>query len=344
VAHFLSDNVAGIHPAIVDALMIANLANDRPYGDDSLSASLDEAFSDLFDKQVAVIPCLTGTASNALAISLLVGPTQALLVHEGSHVYADECNAPEFFTGGARLTPICTADGKLTPRALERAVSRKGNIHAAQPAAISLAQATEQGGIYSVAEVSALGDFARRHDLKLHMDGARFANAVARLRCRPSEVTWQAGIDVLSFGATKNGCLAAEAVILFDPGHAPELRARAKRAGQLLSKMRFISAQLAALVEGDLWLSNARNANDMAALLAEGLAQRGIQLCGATEANMVFAALPAGLAGRLDEEGLAGYADEAGTMRLCTHWQTTSDEIKRLLHVLDQANPSTGES
>jgi threonine aldolase len=334
---FLSDNVAGAHPAVLDALASANAGDALPYGDDALSRRLDAAFSRAFGAEVAVIPCVSGTAANALALSLVAGPVDAIAVHAESHVYRDECNAPEFFTGGARLTPIAGADGKLDLYALEAAMAGKGDRHAAQPAAISLAQATESGTVYSVAETRALGDFARRHGLKLHMDGARIANAVAALGVSPAEATWKAGIDVLSFGATKNGGVAAEAVVLFDPRLAEAARYRAKRSGQLLSKMRFVSAQLLAMLEGDLWLANAAHANAMAARLAQALAATpGAQLVRPPQANMVFVRLPERSVAALQRTGLAGYVGSDGAMRLCASWRTAPQDIDALLEALTE--------
>jgi threonine aldolase len=254
-------------------------------------------------------------------------------VHAGSHVYNDECNAPEFFSG-ARLVPIAGSDGKLRVSDLASFAALKGERHAPQPAAISLAQATETGGVYDCDELAAIGDLARSHGLRVHQDGARFANAVAAIDRPPSELTWKAGSDILSFGATKNGCFMAEAVLLFDPGLAEEARYRAKRAGQLPSKMRFISAQLLAYVADDLWLHNARHANAMARLLAETLAaHRAIEIPELPPANMVFAKMPPDLIARLEEAGLAGYHAD-GTMRLCTSWITQSADLDRIAQAL----------
>lgn len=294
---FLSDNVAGAHPAVVQAVLAANTGSAAPYGDDDLSRRLDAAFSELLEHDVAVIPCTTGTAANELALSLVAGPTGAICAHEGSHVYGDECNAPEFFTGGARMTPVAGTDGKLSQGALTDAVARRG---------------------------------------------ARFANAVAALGCTPAEMTWRAGVDVLSFGGTKNGCFLAEAVVLFDPGLAEQARFRAKRAGQLASKMRFVSAQLLASLEDGLWLETARHANATAKALADKLSAAGIEVPRAPEANMVYARMPKRIADRLQTAGLAGYFD-GKVMRLCTSWNTRPSDINHLLDCVETALSESAE-
>lgn len=287
MASFLSDNVSGAHPKVVEALLAANDDDHRPYGDDHWSRRLDEAFTELFGRSVAVVPCMTGTAANALALSLLAGPINSIAAHAGSHVYNDECNGPEFFSG-SRLIPIEGPDGKLTP----------------------------QDG------------------LRIHQDGARFANAVAALDLWPSDLTWKAGVDVLSFGATKNGCIMAEAMVLFDPALASEARYRAKRAGQLASKMRFVSAQLLAYITDGLWLANARHANAMARGLAETLAAHpAVQVAKPPQANMVFATMPSELIVRLESAGLAGYHSH-GTMQLCTSWKTQAADLERIAQAL----------
>lgn len=333
MASFLSDNVSGAHPKVVEALLAANDDDHRPYGDDHWSRRLDEAFTELFGRSVAVVPCMTGTAANALALSLLAGPIDSIAAHAGSHVYNDECNGPEFFSG-SRLIPIQGPDGKLTPQDLATFPVAKGDRHRPQPAAISLAQATETGSVYSRDGLMAIGDFAKAHGLRIHQDGARFANAVAALDLRPSDLTWKAGVDVLSFGATKNGCIMAEAVVLFDPALASEARYRAKRAGQLASKMRFVSAQLLAYIADGLWLANARHANAMARGLAETLAAHpAVQVAKPPQANMVFATMPSELIVRLESAGLAGYHSH-GTMRLCTSWKTQAADLERIAQAL----------
>jgi len=335
VNHFISDNVTGAHPAIMDAVVACNEGIAPSYGNDELTKTLNDAFSNLFETDVAVIPCTSGTAANALSLSLIAGPTNAICAHEHSHVYQDECNAPEFFTGGARVSPIHGADGKLDLGALSASFSRKGDYHAAQPSAATFSQATESGSVYSLAEIKKVAGICRANELKLHMDGARFSNAVVSLGCSAAEMTWKAGVDMLSFGATKNGCMAAEAIVLFDPSLADDAMYRAKRSGQLLSKMRFVTAQLLAFLDNDLWLDNARVANNAATSLAEGLSNKSCaQLASVPQANMLFVRLDVDAVAALEKAGLAGYVDAKGMMRLCTSWRTTESDIQAFLNCL----------
>ncbi|MGB1239392.1 MAG: threonine aldolase family protein, partial [Pseudomonadales bacterium] len=307
MCRFLSDNTSGAHPNIVSALLAANEQSAAPYGDDSYSNALDRAFSQIFDTSVCVIPCLSGTAANALAISLIAGPTQSVYVHQDAHIYQDECNAPEFYSG-ARLIPFkdgdCAKSAKLTPEMFKQAELRRGDRHSVQAAAVSIAQINELGEIYQPDEVRALANYAHDHGLKLHMDGARFANAVAALNCHPADISWRAGVDILSFGATKNGCFGAEAVVLFNPEKQQEARYRAKRAGQLVSKMRFIATQLLAYIKDDLWVVNARAANQAAAQLAEQLNRFEHVETKTSGANMIFATLPAYMTAALSQVAL----------------------------------------
>ncbi len=293
--NFISDNTAGAPPEILAALARANEGTAGNYGDDDITARLGEKLSRVFEKAVAVFPVATGTAANSLALATLTPHYGAMLCHEGAHIYEDECGAPEFFSGGAKLVPIAGAHGKLTPQAIKAALAhfQRGVVHHVQPAAISLTQATERGTTYSVAEVEAIARVARKEGLSLHMDGARFANALAFLKCTPAAITWKAGVDAMSFGVTKNGALAAEAVIFFDPARAADVQYRRKRAGHLFSKMRFLSAQIEAMIDDGLWLRLAGHANAMAARLGQGVADLpGFALEHPVEANEVFARLP----------------------------------------------------
>jgi len=266
--NFRSDNVTGVAPEILAALAAANAGSAAAYGEDAVTKRLAQRFAALFEHAVEVFPVATGTAANALALATLVPSWGVIYCHEAAHIQVDECGAPEFFAGGAKLLPLAGDDAKLRPEVVERAIGGQGVVHHAQPAAISISEATEAGTLYRPEEIAALGALARRHGLALHMDGARFANAVAALGCSPAELSWRAGVDALSFGATKNGALAAEAVIFFDPAKVKGFAYRRKRGGHLLSKMRFLSAQLEAYLADDLWLANARHANAMAARLA----------------------------------------------------------------------------
>lgn len=293
--NFVSDNAAGVAPEILAALARANDSTQASYGADQITARLTGKLSLLFERKVAVFPVATGTAANALALATLTPHYGAVLCHEGAHIYEDECGAPEFFSGGAKLIPIAGALGKLTPAsiALTLAHYQRGVVHHVQPSTISLTQATERGTSYSPAEVDAISSLAKSEKMSLHMDGARFANALAFLKCTPAEITWKAGVDAMSFGVTKNGALAAEAVIFFDPARAADIEYRRKRSGHLFSKMRFLSAQIEAMIDDGLWLRLAHHANAMAQRLGQGLTQLpGCVLEHPVEANEVFARLP----------------------------------------------------
>src|SRR5690348_4964185 len=270
--NFSSDNVTGVAPEIMAALAAANAAAAAAYGADAATEGLARRFSEVFEREVAVFPVATGTAANALALATLTPPWGVVYGHRDAHFQVDECGAPEFYTGGAKLRMIEGDHGKITAGHLEAAIMGRGVVHHAQPATVSLTQSTEAGTVYQAGEIEAIAAVCRRHGLALHVDGSRFANAVAAVNRSPADLTWRAGVGALSFGATKNGAMAAEAVVFFDPKQAQEFAFRRKRGGHLFSKMRFLSAQLEAYLAGDLWLRNAGHANRMAARLAEGLA------------------------------------------------------------------------
>ncbi len=338
---FRSDNVASVAPEIMAALERVNHGTVASYGGDAISQRLDGLFSALFEKSVRVFPVSTGSVANALALSVMTPPYGAIYAHSLSHVNGEECGAPEFFSGGARVVGLEGEGGKIAPAMLERALasSGKGFVHCAQPAALTLTQSTEWGRVYSLAEVAALSAIARRAGLGVHMDGARFANAVAGLGCTPADITWRAGIDALSFGATKNGALAVEAIVLFRTELADDLAFRHKRAGQLASKMRFFSAQLEAYVADDLWLKLARHANRLAKRLGEGLARLdGATLVAPVEANEVFVDLPRSMVDGLRTEGALffGWPEpwvDSPTIRLVTRHDMAEAEVDRLLEV-----------
>ena len=308
---FFSDNTAAASPRVMAALAAANAATASPYGKDAWTARVEERFAAIFEREVAVFLVLTGTAANALALASIVRPWGAILTHEEAHVVEDECGAPEFFSNGAKLVDLPGTGAKLTPQTVTKALShlRAGDVHQVQAQALTITQATECGTVYTPAEVRALKQAAAPRGLKLHMDGARFANALVTLGCTPAEITWKAGVDVLSFGGTKNGALAAEAVIFFDPADAAEMTWRRKRAGQTLSKGRFLGAQFDALLADDHWLDLARHANACARRLAEAVAQgSAARLAWPCQANEVFIVLPAAVRERLKAAG-AGYHD-----------------------------------
>ncbi len=325
-----SDNVTGVAPEILDAILRANHGTAASYGADELTTGLGDSFSEVFGKSCAVQPLGTGTAANALALSLLTPPWGAILCSAVSHVYDSECGAAELFTGGAKVTPLPETHGKLLPETLEERLERAGwgRTSEVQPAVLSIAQATERGTVYRPDEIAALTAIARRHGLKVHLDGARFANAVAALGCAPADLTWRAGVDVLSFGGTKNGCLAAEAIVMFDESLAEPLRFRARKAGHVFSKMRFVSAQLEAYVEDGLWLRLAAHANAMADRLARGLAPiDGARLFHPVEINEIFMTLPKAAQDALRRDGFGFYDRGQGEVRLVTAFDTSPDRI-----------------
>ncbi len=303
---FASDNTAGAHKAVMAALAKANAGTSPAYGHDPLTARVEQQFRALFEHDVAVALVATGTAANALAIASVTPPWGAVLTHIESHVADDECGAPEFFADGAKIVGLPGTGNKLEPDVLTERLSRMphGVLRQVQPACLSITQATEAGQVYTAAEVAALASIAHGRDMMVHMDGARFANAVASLGCTPADITWKAGVDILTFGGTKNGAWAAEAVIFFDTAKAAQLPWRAKRAGQILSKGRFLAAQWDALLQDDLWLELARHSNAMAIALGEGLAAvPGVRLGWQVQANEVFALLPAQAWQRLEAAG-----------------------------------------
>ena len=335
--NFASDNVTGVAPEIFAALEAANQGDAMPYGEDAWTERLTAQFSELFETEVAVFPVATGTAANALALALLAPPYGAIYCHHEAHVAVHECGAPEFYTGGAKLVPLAGAHGKLAPEtvAAQLGLPGRGIDHYVQPAALSLSQATEAGTVYLPDEVAALCEVARAHQIGVHMDGARFANAVAALGCAPADLTWRAGVDVLSFGATKNGAMAAEAAVLFRPDLARTLPYRRKRGGHLVAKMRFLAAQLAASLEGGRWLAWAGHANAAARRLAAGLEHiPGADLIHPVDANEVFVTLPEPVVAGLERDGARFHrwdSDGAPILRLVTAFDTRDDEVERLL-------------
>ncbi|PCD04455.1 low specificity L-threonine aldolase [Sphingomonas spermidinifaciens] len=324
---FFSDNAAPACPAVMAALVEANV-QDTAYDGDGWSQRLDGAFSDLFGTDVAVLWVPTGTAANALALAAMVPPHGAVLCHREAHIQVDECGAPEFYTHGAKLLLIEGEGAKLTPQSIEDTASAiRDDVHQVQPHAISITNATEAGRVYTPAEVAAIGEVAKRRGLALHMDGARFANAVAHLGCAPAEVTWRAGVDALSFGFVKNGGMSAEALVFFRPDLAATTRYRRKRAGHLQSKGRYLAAQLLAMLEGDVWLANARAANAGAALIAAAAPHRLVE---PVEANEVFLRLSAEEAASLRTQGFDFYDWGPGQARFVTAWDQGEAAVRPL--------------
>lgn len=338
--NFLSDNAEAAAPEMLEALRAANDGSAIPYGDDDLTLRLQGELTRVFEHEAAAFPVVTGTAANALALASLVPSHGAVLCHSDAHVATDECGAPEFFTHGAKIVTVDGPHGKLSPDSVARAAAQftKDCVHHSQPAALSMTQATERGTCYRPDEIKTLAALASRHGMKLHMDGARFANAIAWLGCTPAEATWRAGVDVLSFGGTKNGALAAEAVVFFDPGAAQDFGYRRKKSGHLLSKMRFVSAQLLCALAENRWLVWAGRANAKARNLAAQLETiSGAEIVHPIEANVVFAHLPETTVARLRVRGAKFYdwSPPAGgrvLVRLVTSPATTDADIERLIN------------
>jgi threonine aldolase len=334
--------VAGAAPEVLDALMAANSGAQSSYGDDDWSRALDRRLADLFEHELTAFPVATGSAANALALSSLIPPWGAVLCHEEAHIATDECGAPEFFAQGAKLIGLAGAHGRISGAAIDARMRHAARgVHHVQPAAVSITQATEAGTCYGAQEIADIGQSCRAFGLKLHMDGARFANAVATLGCSPAEATWKSGVDVLSFGLTKNGAMAAEAVIFFDPAAGRDFGFRRKRAGHLYSKMRFAAAQFEALLEDGLWLRLASQANAMARRLADGLGGlAGVALLHPVEANELFVLAPAEAIGRLEAAGYKFYPWDAPAgpcVRFVTAFDSTEEHIDRLLAAVREA-------
>lgn len=336
MANFASDNTAPAHPAVIAALQRVNQGDMPAYGRDPVTARLRESFAEVFRcPDLALFPVFNGSACNGLALARMIKPYESVLAHRRSHINNDECGLPEFFTGG-RIVGLEGAHGKLSPDSIGDLIEQTLDHapHTSRPRAISITQSTELGTVYTPAEVKALSAVARRHGMFLHMDGARLGNAVASLGCHPAEVTAEAGVDILSFGGTKAGALLAEACVIFNPALAEDFAYVHKRAGQLPSKTRFVSAQLQALLDGDLWLELARHANGMAGRLREGLAAKGIGIVHPVEANELIVTFPDGLAERLWANGHQFYAwpnEAKRAYRLVTHFATTEADVAAFL-------------
>lgn len=321
---FFSDNAASVHPAVLDALSACNSV-DTAYDGDAISKSLDGVMSDLFETDVTALWVATGTAANSLALASLCPPYGSVLCHADAHIQNDECGAPEFYTHGAKLSLIEGEGAKITAEALAaKLAATPGGVHWAQPHALSITNATEYGRVYTPAEVAALSAIAKPRGLGVHMDGARFANALVTLGCSPADMTWRAGVDVLSFGFTKNGGLSTECLVYFDRDKAKGGPERRKRAGHLLSKGRYLAAQIVALLRDDIWLTNARAANAGAQKLG---AACGARLFHPVEANEVFARMTPDEAAKLRAQGFDFYDWAEGEVRFVVSWDQPAAEI-----------------
>lgn len=324
---FFSDNAAPVSPAVLAALAEVNVV-DTAYDGDAHSQALDARFSELFETEVRALWVSTGTAANSLALAALCPPHGGIVCHRNAHIQVDECGAPGFFTHGASLMTAAGPGAKLTPEMVRGVIDPiRKSVHNVQPHALSITNATEYGEVYTPGEVAALGALCRERGLGLHMDGARFANAIAHLGCAPADVTWRAGVDALSFGFVKNGAMSAEALIFFRTDLAEETLYRRKRAGQLMSKGRYLAAQILALLDGDLWLENARAANAGARLLGDAAGDR---LLYPVQANEVFLRVTAAEAASLRALGFDFYDWADGEARLVTSWNQSVDDIRPL--------------
>jgi len=343
---FRSDNVAGACSAVVDAVLAANSGTQSSYGGDDSSARLQALLADWFEQECAVLPVATGTAANSVALAAITPQWGAVFCHRDAHIHVDECGAPELLTGGAKLVALDGPGGRIDPDSLRDVLAQgwAGVVHHVQPAAVSITQATEWGQVYRPDQIAALATICRQHGLALHMDGARFANALVATNASPAELTWKAGVDILSLGGTKNGAFAAEAVVCFNPALKGRLGFIRKRSGHLFSKMRFLSAQLEGLFGGAAWRDNATHANAMAARLGEGLAALpGCRLAQPVEANEVFVHVTDNVAKALKAAGALFHSWSAGGQdcyRFVCAWSTSRDDVDATLSTAGQATPA----
>lgn len=346
---FASDNSGPVPPQVLQALTEANSGYAMGYGADAEMEAVTARIREVFEApNAAVFLVATGTAANVLALATLCKPFETIFCTPTAHIHEDECNAPEFYTGGAKLTLVPGAPGfddKMTPDTLRATIAKEETrgVHGPQRGPVSLTQVTERGTVYSLDEIKALSAVTKEYGLPLHMDGARFTNALVTLGCSAADMTWKAGVDALSFGGTKNGLMGVEAVIFFDPKHAWEFELRRKRGGHLFSKHRYLSAQMLAYLTDDLWLNNARAANDNCAYLAEGLRAKGTPFLHEPQANMIFAALPrashqrafgAGASYHLWDGPLEGNPDELIAARFVCDWAISREMIDQFLALI----------
>lgn len=339
---FASDNAGPVHPLIMDRIVSANTDYAMPYGNDPTMDEVRSAIRATFEAPEAVVYLVaTGTAANALALATYCQPWQTIFCSEVAHIQEDECNAPEFYAGAAKLIVIPTTD-KMTPEGLAAAIKPRdpADVHSAQRGPVSITQVTERGSVYTLDELRALTAVAKQYELPVHLDGARFANAIMALGCTAAEMTWKSGVDVVSFGGTKNGCMGVEAVVFFDPAKAWEFELRRKRGAHLFSKHRFLSAQMAAYLQDDLWMHTAQTANDNAAYLVAGLHKAGAEFLHEPQANMIFASFPRAVHHKLHAAGakyyvwqgsLEGPDDAMLGARLVCDWSISRQQIDAFL-------------
>jgi threonine aldolase len=339
--YFASDNAGPVHPQVMDFMVKSNTGFAMPYGKDVMMDRVRDRVREIFEAPDAAIYLVAlGTAANSLALATLAQPWQTIFCSDVAHIHVDECNAPEFFTGGAKLTLVPGGD-KMTADALHTSIQGEGNrgVHGPERGPVSITQVTERGSVYSIEELSSLTDVAKSYNLPVHMDGARFANALVTMNASPADMTWRLGVDTLSFGGTKNGLMGVEAVIFFDPKHAWEFELRRKRAAHLFSKHRYLSAQMLAYLTDDLWLKSARQANANSVRLATGLRAAGAEFIHHPDANMIYAKFPRRIHIRLREAGAAyefehptaGDPDEMLSCRLVCDWSISAELIDQFL-------------
>jgi threonine aldolase len=342
---FASDNAAGIHPAVLEAIVAANRGHSLAYGNDPWTARATDLMRQTFGNDLDVAFAFGGTGANIVGLATLLESWQSIVCAESSHLWRDECAAPERWLG-AKLSPLATADGKLRPGDIEPLLEDRGFVHRAQPRVVSVSQPTEWGTVYTLDELRALGEFCRCNDLFLHVDGARLANAAAALNVSLRETSVDCGVDVLSFGGTKNGLLAGEAILAFSPVRSRGLQFQLKQGAQLASKMRFVAAQFEALLSNDLWRKNALHANAMAAQLGELLqAIDGVQIVQPVETNVVFAQVPQASVAALHERfAIPVWRSEGPVLRIMTSFDTTPDDLRELIAVLAGSGSTISES
>ncbi len=336
---FRSDNCGRVAPEIIEAISRANHGSAIGYGADDLTLQLNMRVSEIFETQVRVFPIPTGTGANALALASVGTPFGAVFCSPEAHINTSECNAVGFFGSGLKVTPIDGIHGKVCPDSLEKNLHSAGfgQAHKSQPVAVNLVQATDLGAVYSVAEIQRISALAREKNLTVHMDGARFANALAYLGCTPAEMTWKSGVDILSLGVTKNGGLLSDAIVVFNPAVADKINFHLRRGGMIWSKMRFASAQILAYVENDLWLRLAKQSNLAAQQLAAGINNiPGARLIAPVQANELFAEMRAQSLDQLAQHGVLFYRRGPELARFVCRWETTEEEVQSLLSLIAQ--------
>jgi threonine aldolase len=326
---FASDNYAGICPEAFAAMVEANQGHEVSYGDDTWTAKASNLIRDVFETNCEVFFVFNGTSANSLSLASLCQSYHSILCHEQAHIETAECGAPEFFANGTKVLLLPGEDGKIAPQSIERAVRQRTDIHYPKPRVVSLTQATELGTVYSLDELRAISEFARRCHLRVHMDGARFANAVVALGVTPKEISWESGVDVLCFGGTKNGIALGEAVVFFNPELAREFDYRCKQGGQLASKMRFLSAPWVGMLQDGAWLRHAKHANAMARRLEEAIRHLPrVEIAHPVQTNTVFARLPDEAIRGMHQRGWKFYTHvSVDSARLMTSWDTTAEDV-----------------